>query len=376
MFGPAIPSQQPHGNVVDVDDFPEKPMNKSPQMHRAKRPLALLPAPIQKDVLSPTGRAATVSPSVRPTPSPLGRPGNKQSVFKSPVPQSRSPSTYGPQSTRDGSAGSSLRPESTTPTGHSMGIPDNDEIMSAIQNANANSGQSTTQPPQFDFPAALESFQTQDGNVPLTQQQRNDVLSLMANNASAASPNSNLAHNTNNAMVNPQPPPMPNLDQIAATQAQLELLQKMSDEQNSRVQSLQERLQPLSPSGSIPGLTDNGYFGSGGLGEPGALDLDFDSLVQGDDYYSATHGNGINGGDINVPDLNYELPDAGDLPNTEGYGGTSGDAFNFDTSNDKLTVNDDGRIESVSSSATSPTATVEEVEDETRAKRSPKRRKK
>ena len=268
-------------------------------------------------------------------------------------------------------------------------LPEAEEILSAIQNANTNAGHPTSQAPQFDFPAALSNYQTADGAVPLTQQQRNDVLSLMANNTAAS--------HTNNALTNPNPPEVSNLlndlNRYQETQQQLELLQKMSDQQNSRVQSLQERLQPLSPSGQIPGLTDSNtnYFGSQ-LGDPAQYDLDLDSFVQDNDYFPNSTPNGTNNANSVLPDFNYDLPDTNTGMNGAGFGTDSAagsgantanfnvgaENFNFDTPDDgTLHVGDghDGRVESVSSSGTSPAATVEEVEDESR-RRSPKRRRK
>lgn len=371
--------QQPHGNVVDVDEFPtnDMSMNKSPHTQRTKRPLALLPAPPvgQPDLLSPSGgRATTMSPSVRPGASPLSRTGSRQqSVFKSSTPQNRQPSTESALPERDASQSVPLKVESPA---NQSSLLENDAIMSAIQNANANSGTSS-QAPQFDFPAALSNYQTQDGNVPLTNQQRNNVLSMMAGDTSAST--------TNNALTNPNPPEMQrlmnDLTQYQATQKQLEMLQKMSDEQNSRVQSLQERLQPLSPSGQIPGLSEHEYFGNAGsLGEPGQYDLDLDSFVQDQDYFpndANVNSNGMTNTIPGLPDFNFDNATP-DLTGGNAFDGTTADAFNFnagDTNHLNIDGDNDNRIESVSSNATSPAATVEEVEDESR-KRSPKRRKK
>lgn len=377
MF-PAHARQQTHGNVVDVGDYQAPEMNRSPSFQRKKQPLALLPAPGPgKDFLSPpTGRATTMSPTTRPLPSPITRQSSQQGIFRPPS-QTRTPSVMPPSHGRDSSSSVPLKVESQSPQTMDP-LPEAEEILSAIQNANTNAGHSTSQAPQFDFPAALSNYQTADGAVPLTPQQRNDVLSLMADNAAAS--------NTNNALTNPNPPEVNNLlndlSRYQETQQQLEMLQKLSDQQNSRVQSLQERLQPLSPSGQIPGLTDNNtnYFGNQ-MGDPGQYDLDLDSFVQDNDYFpNNTNGNG---GDPGVlPDFNYDLPDTTTGMNGAGFSatagaGTYGDAFNFEPQDDgTLHVNDnnDGRVESVSSSGTSPAATVEEVEDETR-RRSPKRRK-
>jgi heat shock transcription factor len=373
--------QQPHGNVVDVDDFPgnEMSMNKSQQLQRVKRPLALLPAPPvgQPDLLSALGgRATTMSPTARPLASPITRPSSRQqSVFKSSTPQNRQSSTASTAPSNEPSYSVPLKVESPSNTSSLL---ENDAIMSAIQNANANAG-TASQAPQFDFPAALSNYQTQNGNVPLTDQERSNVLSMMAGDSSAST--------TNNALTNPNPPEMQrlmnDLNQYQATQKQLEMLQQMSDEQNSRVQSLQERLQPLSPSGQITGLSDNEYFGAaGGLGDPGQYDLDLDSFVQDQDYFpndANTNGNGLTNNMGGLPDFNFHNATP-DLNNASGFDNTSANAFNFNAG-DSNHLNVDGdnglsenRIESVSSNGASPVATVEEVEDESR--RSPKRQKK
>jgi heat shock transcription factor len=372
--------QQSHGNVVDVGDYPRE-MNKASPFQRKKQPLALLPAPIpQPDLLAPSGgRASTLSPTIKSSASPVNKPANRpQPVFKSPAPNPRPQTTFStPQDREASSSVPPLKSESPSMTP----LPETDEIMSAIQNANANAGQSGNQPPQFDFPAALSNYQTAGGNVPLTPQQRNDVLSLMANNASA--------QNTNNALTNPHPPEvnrlLDDLNQYRETQQQLELLQKMSEQQNSRVQSLQERLQPLSPSGQIPGMNENSYFGTAALGDPGQYDLDLDSFVQDQDYFpNDTHlpaSTGANDPNTVLPDFSYDLPDADGLTGEafnrggQGFDGAGIDPFNFNENDGTLHVNDNSeRVESVSSNATSPAATVEEVEDETRRQRSPKRR--
>lgn len=374
--------QQPHGNVVDVDDFPNQELHKSPQLQRTKRPLAILPAPptTQADLLAATttGRAATMSPSARPIPSPITRPGSRSSVFRRSNSQQQSAFSTPPG--RDSST-STAPVKIESPTGLTS-LPETDEIMSAIQNANASAGQPTSQAPPFDYAAALSNYQTQDGHVPLTTEQRNDVLNTIAN--------STATQNNNSALTNPTPPEVNNLlndiAQFQATHEQLDMLQKLSDQQNSRIQNIQERVLPLSPSGQIPGISDDNYFGGSGIGEPGQYDLDFDNLVQDQDFYPNGDGTAHDSSNVNgsttLPDFNFDTGTP--------FDSTGGDTFNFtaggnDDDNDTrehLGIRNEGttvehdRIESVgSSNATSPAATVEEVEDETR-KRSPKRRKK
>ncbi|KAF2999448.1 stress-responsive transcription factor hsf1 [Curvularia kusanoi] len=378
--------QQTHGNVVDVGDYNAPEMTRSQSFQRKRQPLALLPAPAAgKEYLAPpSGRATTMSPTTRPMPSPITRQGSQQAVFRTPS-QTRTPSTVPPTAPRDSSSSAPpLKVESHSPQPLNP-LPEAEEILSAIQNANTNAGHQPNQAPQFDFPAAVSNYETADGAIPLTPQQRSDVLSLMANNNAAAS-------HTNNALTNPDPPEisrlLSDLSRYQETQQQLELLQKMSDQQNSRVQSLQERLQPLSPSGQIPGLSDagTGYFG-GQMSDPAQYDLDLDSFVQDNDYFPNNNNGTVNGTDTALPDFNYEMPDtAGSGMN--GVYGDGADAFTFDDPDvNALGVGGGGggaggggsgdasRVESVSSSGTSPAATVEEVEDESR-KRSPKRRRK
>ena len=387
--------QQPHGNVVDVDDFPTQDLGKSAMIQRSKKPLAILPAPpaTQPDMLSPmtTGRATTLSPASRPTASPNNRPGGKQTIFKPSLPQSKQQSALSGSQGRDGTFSVPLKTENQS---NLTPLSENDEIMSAIQNAN-NANADQTQAPQFDFPAALSKYQTQDGNVPLTPQQRSDALSNIANNISA--------QNTDNALTNPGPPDMTNiindLYQYQATQQQLELLQKMSDEQNTRVQSIQERLIPHSPTGQIPGLTDDSYFG-----DPGQYDLDLDSFVQDQDFFpndttnptnNAQQANGNNNNnntttnDVNaLPEFNFDTPSFdGNSADTFNFTNTTnikGGAAGFDKMDDSLLstadnggMTESNRVESLTSSvATSPTTpTVEEIEDEDRSNPSPKRRK-
>jgi len=368
MFGPAMSAQPQQGSVVDMENYSEAPINKSQHVQKQKRPMALLPAPPPREVDPVSPRIKTASPTVRTVAStPAVTPGGRPPSSRASIPPSQVPGASSGPGLRGGSVNVPPKVETESPQ-TAVPFTENDEIMSAIHNANANTAQ-FSQAPQIDLPAALNSYQHQDGHTPLTPQQRSDVLALMANNTSAALPNGGLGTNANNALTSPQPPPMPSLDQFAETQKQLDLLQNLSEEQNSRVQSLQERLQPLSPQAQIHGLEN--YFDHANLGDPGAYDLDLDSFVQGEDYFpDTTQGDGMVPPDPTLPDLNYPL-----LNSSSGFDGTAGEALDFNADNNHLGVGDsNNRVESVSSTATSPAATVEEVEDESRT-RNPKRRK-
>ncbi|KAF2750264.1 hypothetical protein M011DRAFT_396885 [Sporormia fimetaria CBS 119925] len=374
LFHPNM-NNQPRGNVVDVDEFPEKTFEKSPRPRfNAKRSL-LLPAPAPKDLLARGGRAATLSPSVM---SAAGSPPTKsRPLYKSPA-MSRSTSSSAVMGTQSANPGASK--EATPPTPQVVqNLPETDEIMSAIRNVNASASQSGAPSSTFDFSAALANYTTQGGNAPLTAQQRNHVLSLMANDTSAAAPNSILAHNNNNALVNPQPPPMPDLNHYMATESQLDYLQKVSEEQNARVRELQAKLQPLSPSGSIPGLEEGSYFGNAGnVGEPGHFDLDMDNFVNGDDFFpnnsNANPHNGNTGADsgdpaTTLPDLTLDGMPVGEEGMTPDLESLAQFNQNNDAGNDSSFLgidagNEESRVESLSSSATSPAVTVEDADDE------------
>jgi heat shock transcription factor len=407
LFHPSMAQQQPRGNVVDVDDFPEKDFKefaKSPTMHMQRpnrRSLALLPAPVAKDGATKGDRAATLSPSILST---AGSPRSKSNVrpppFKSPA-MSRSTSSsagLGSQPPTSGRVTTQTNIETPPAAQGPQPLAQNEEIMSHIQNVNAATSPATTQGSQLNdhLSAALASYQTQNGNLPLTPQQRNDMLSLMANNVSAASPTSSVAKNSNNAMVNPQPPAIPDLTELHETQNQLELLRRLSDGTSTRIQHLQERLQPLSPSGQIPGIGQDSYFDNVPLGDPSQYDLDMGSFVNDDFFPEGNPTVTDASATTSVPATagqNGPLPATADPTETnplawDGFG-VSGDAGNTgpaihgaDINNDELfgdngANGDDGRFESLSSSTTSPSATADVLDDgEQQSIRSPKRMRK
>ncbi|KAF7586188.1 stress-responsive transcription factor hsf1 [Aspergillus hancockii] len=149
------------------------------------------------------------------------------------------------------------------------------DIMSAIQNSNARNGVPTS---FVDFPNVLSSLETSNGNVPLTPNQRADMLRLMANETSPG--DSTVPATQNNALVTPTPPPMPinYSNRLASTRAEIDNLVKMQAEQDRSVQNLTNLLQPLSPTGSIPGIV-------GGDGNPHPPPFDLDQIFN-NDYFT------------------------------------------------------------------------------------------
>ncbi|KAJ5919546.1 hypothetical protein N7454_009381 [Penicillium verhagenii] len=150
------------------------------------------------------------------------------------------------------------------------------DIMSVIQNSNARNGIPTN---FTDFPNVLSSLETSGGNVPLTANQRADMLRLMASETNTADPTAQ--GSSNNALMTPTPPPMPPnySGRLANTRQEIDNLVKMQAEQDRSVQNLTNLLQPLSPTGAIPGLGPDGN----GNGPPPPLDLD---TIFNNDYFT------------------------------------------------------------------------------------------
>ncbi|KZF20538.1 hypothetical protein L228DRAFT_269843 [Xylona heveae TC161] len=279
MFAGAMPHDaKGQRNVVDLSDFQPQTMDAaaSPMQRPPRKAPLLLKAPPAEGQDTYHGKVTSVSPGATSQHSDIprqypynvhnrasSRSGTVEEVVD--APQSGSPP---------------VKPDHDLPrrTGHTP----EEDIMSLINNANASN--EDMQGPGFDFPAALNHFENADGNTPLTNKQRTDMLNLMANNANATK------NDNNNALVSPAPPPMPGLDQLQRNREELDMLSRLQAEQDSKVQHLTSMLQPLSPTGSIPGLADGQYY-SGQAGDTIPPPLDIDQIFNSGDYF-ANHGNG------------------------------------------------------------------------------------
>ncbi|KAJ0370748.1 hypothetical protein COL154_001125 [Colletotrichum chrysophilum] len=278
-------SSVPQGSVVDLGDYIQSQSAANNNMNLAKRRQALLP-PI------PNGRANTVSPSPAssaPTPQPYNNRemGTVTELFDtSPGDHASSPSNY-------------LAQELETNPHESM--------MKIINNTNANHANQSS---NIDLPEVVN-------NTPVTMSndQRTKMLNIMAGRS--ATPTSNTPTTRPSVSASPRPPapsvsattdapsmpatsglslspimgsaePPPSLQHIQYNQADLAALQRMQEEQAAKLDHLSSMLGPLSPSGRIPGIDENGninhqngYFGS---------DLDIDQFLnqdafQGDDAF-------------------------------------------------------------------------------------------
>lgn len=337
MFGNQLPQNNgQHGNIVDMSEYPEVELNmpRPNQMRRSTRQPLLLPAPdAKKDGASPQSpvsvRGSTLSPKPR-----------NASMF----PRNTTRATTSTPAKTTSAATPPIKTDAETPNL----VSDRDDMMNVINAANSASPPTTG--PGLDFDSALQHFQNADGNIPLTSQQRTDVLSMMQANMSkgaAGSPNPLAA--ISHALT--QDPPM-SVPQMPASVEQLAYLQKLQEAQAAQVQSLADRLQPLSPSGQIPGL----YEGSGEPPQDFALD---DWLATGDSggYFPTQSYNneaafdndlfGYDGEDSHVPQ-----------PSSREADGTANNGF-LSEENARLlaaSTGNAGRVESVSSRGTSPTS--------------------
>lgn len=353
MFNNQGQNSQQQGSVVE--EYQDNSPESNTQLQRyVKKPQLLLPGPAAAGLgQQRPGSAVTAPNSARASLSPPNdgsKPGSPPNA--APVgtgPKSGSPNS--PTVKNDASTPNMLNQVSESSS--------SDQMMSLINNinsTNASSTSGTATAPAFDFSSALDHYQNADGNAPLTPQQREEMLALMANQQGQS--------DGFNALTSAQPPAMPDLNQLKETQQQLEMLTNMQRQQDEKVQELNRRLQPLSPTGAIPGLPpglaeENPFDITGAPGEydPNAF-IDFDN---------GNWGAGA-GGDVN---FDFANTDAGNIDwnfgNTDVGDSVGTDMFqSADNENTLLTADDQqhdggGRFESVSSGATSPAGTA--VED-------------
>ena len=250
MFSGSIPHEQTQPSVVDVGDFSFDDSN--PQRSFKKQPLLLsAPPPSEQSKQSPNFSQSPDSPyGGRQSGKPLqtyrteiSPGGNVEELLDSNLPSNQA---------------SPVKPGNHSVSAQS---PQRD-ILSMIQNSNARNSPANTS--YTEFPTILDNLNDSNARAALTPSQRADMLRLINNSSNPGS------KDTNNALVSPNPPPMPNnYDmRLADTKADLDRLAEMQAEQDRSVQNLTNLLQPLSPTGSIPGL------GDGTTTQPPPLDLD------------------------------------------------------------------------------------------------------
>jgi heat shock transcription factor len=256
MFANGIPQdpQQHQGNVVDIGDLPNQQQQHPGSLSPLRRQQRLLMAP----PVASGGRASTVSPAATPTPQGYSqtkapRHGAVEELFESPA----------------DTTNIKMEPETPLPQ---------QGMMNIINNTNARAHPNDGKAEQF--PAILSQYENADGNSPLTSEQRNNMLNLIASTSSAPG--------SNNALVSPTPPQPPSLADLGYTQAEIDDLVRLQADQDERIKHLRNSIEPLSPSGSIPGLADGSYFNGNDASDPNNSNLDLDQFLNTDGYYNGS----------------------------------------------------------------------------------------
>lgn len=222
-------------------------------------------------------------------------------------------------------------------------VPENDQILSLINNVNATTAPSDSSAPAYDFSAALNHYQNANGNAPLTANQRDDMLQMIANHQGAD------ASNNNNALTMPNMPPTGfNLDEFERRNKEIENLQDFQKRHDEAINRVEKRLGQFSPSGSISGAS--GLY-NGGSGFDGNFTIPEDLNFQ--DYLN--DDTDLRYADDNPDMFSYNLDGTGGVDSTgQDMFGTADGA----TTDEYLAPDTGaGTVESLSSEATSPAAT-------------------
>lgn len=261
MFANVFPQnqqQQSQGSVVDMGDvanLPQQPGSASP----IRRQQRLLMAP-------PGGRANTVSPSGESTPQP----------------QYQGAST--PQSGAIEELFDSPSGDNNNSGKGDIDMPQQD-MLSLIQNTNAANSSNGNTP--ADFPDMLPSYE--NGNSTLTPQQRNNMLSMLANQTTDGG-----AHNP----LSPTAPQLP-LEDYRATEAQMNNLLALQNDTGRRLNQLTTAVTPppLSPSAILNG--DTSFFANS---DPS---MDLDQYLDPTAFYNGS--NDYYNDDVPLGDSHFDL---------------------------------------------------------------------
>ncbi|KAK0747684.1 hypothetical protein B0T21DRAFT_379678 [Apiosordaria backusii] len=371
LLASIIPNAQGHGStnmpaggVVDLGGFVNQRTPNVSATGTPKRPQRLLP-PVPHHQANKSA-VTTLSPSPTPSPAPQTQyPNTRMSgtvteVFDTPAADTTSTSAYMQKELQNNP---------------------HEGMMKIIQDTNAVNVNSTG----IDLPNVAATTPV----TGMSNENRNKMLSIMNNGSNAATPAASMngipsvsspggvsmpaaSPQTTGLSLSPIlasmpiPPPLQNLQ---ATQTELDALQRLQAQQASQIDNLTHLLGPLSPSGRIPGMDEHGnvntnYFDS----------VDYDQFIDNNAFGNQA---GFEGefGDMNVfptgtnPDeFNFSLDataapeypttgtaDSGTLGGGAGLGINTG---NGDAGN----LFDSGRVFEATSATNSPSpAGTEEI---------------
>lgn len=290
MFPGKLPASDPsRGNVVDMGDA------KTRTSQPFRRPQLLLEHASQPPAIS------SDSPGFKPGQRDL----DKMQSLHSPAIQELS--DYSPSNRSSESPPASnetAKPEAKRP------IPEAD-ILRMMNNASAQSNalrRNNSNTHVMDFPEALTHLQNSDGQTPLTPNQRQNMLQLMANEHSAASP-ATIDSSTGNGLTSYAPPTSTNdlASNFDLTTEQLNQIQQSLRDQDERMANLQSTIAPLSPSGSIPGVNDSSPPAFNPNYNPDLYDID--QIFNSGDYFNDAN---IDGADLLDFDFSTTTPGGGE----------------------------------------------------------------
>ena len=328
MFDAIPQNNSGQGNIVDMGDYksPEAVDDQSQQIFR--RPPLLLE---NGGASTPTSAKKTKVPKPKTCFT-----GDNQDFYNYPTKQPLHSPAIQELSDRTPSNRSSQSPQIQPDTSRDKQIPEAD-IMSMINSANAQNNENFPGA-RMEFPEALSHLQNTNGQSPLTPNQRQDMLQLMAKE------NGNLPQNGSNALASySSTNSADNLARFDLTREHLDQISRSLREQEQHLANVQGTLAPLSPSGSIPGVSDQVYDPQNGQDM-----LDMDTIFNCNDYFN----NGTNPDEYDFSN-NTEFPDF-DFSMTPSNGETRGGTFDANS--------DEGRVVETmdSSEATSPANTVDD----------------
>ena len=334
-----LPNKQGQGNVVEVSDdntqSPSDGQNKQQPFRRqplllkdgsANSPTAPLDSPSHHN--QSYGKATPEAYDYLTTPQPNVNTPAVQELSDRGTPSNRS--SQSPQ----------IKPDHDT----DQQMPEAD-IMSVINSHNTNAlSRNGSTNSRMEFPEAFSHLQTTNN---LTPRQREDMLNIMSNEM-ANSPQ-NGTNNGNNSLTSYSPMANkagPSLEQLELERDRINQIEQQLREQSVRMENLKGTVVPLSPTGSIPGVTDQTYNPNQELG--------FDDIFNSTDYFN---NDGNFNGDIDWSNNNGDIPDYDfniDAPSGENGADTGTGMFNTNRA-------EGGRVtEAGSSEATSPANTADD----------------
>lgn len=337
------PNKQGQGNVVEVgDENTQSASSGQNQQQRFRRqPLLLKDGsanPPAQLVDSPQHQNQSYG---KATPETYEYPTRPRSYMNSPAIQELS--DRGTSSNRS-SQSPQIKPNQDT----DQQMPEAD-IMSVINSHNANAlSRNDSASTRMEFPEAFSHLQNANSQSPLTQRQREDMLNLMSNEL--ANNPQNGTGNGSNSLTSYSPlgtSASPNIEQLELERNRINQIEQQLREQSVRMENLKGTVVPLSPTGSIPGVTDQHYNNPN-------QELGFDDIFNTTDYFNSDNNpnadfdwSNNNGG---LPDYDFSI----DAPSGENGADTGENMFSTDGA-------ERGRvIEADSSEATSPANTADD----------------